>query len=140
MGCAVVSMKDIRVRQAIISASNEVNIGGIKVQMKRHTDKVTGDEVLTDLFVAWGRQVEKTSPLSEHELTKFFDSKHREITEAWRNEEQNTLRQQEEHVVRTRRKSSASTARTTRGARQWRTMARTSQCESTVPWVVPWSR
>mmetsp|Transcript_73229 Transcript_73229/g.190757 ORF Transcript_73229/g.190757 Transcript_73229/m.190757 type:complete len:282 (+) Transcript_73229:212-1057(+) len=43
-------------------------------------------------------------------------------------------------VVRTRRKSSASTARTTRGARQWRTMARTSQCESTVPWVVPWSR
>lgn len=81
-----------------MNAGSEVFIGGIKVQMKRHTDKETGVEVPTDIFVAWGRQVEKTTPLSEHELTKFFDEKHIELTESWRAEAEEKARQQEEQT------------------------------------------
>lgn len=84
MGCAVVSLRDPRVREAILRASETVTIANIKVQLKPHFDKDTNQEVMTDLFVAWGRQVEKTTPLSERDLTKFFDTKHQELTESWR--------------------------------------------------------
>lgn len=88
MGCAVVSMKDTRVRDAILRLGNEIIISGIRVQMKPHTDKETKMEIPTDIFVAWGRQVEKTSPLSERELTKYFDTKHQDFLSAWRGEEE----------------------------------------------------
>ncbi|CAJ1366833.1 unnamed protein product [Effrenium voratum] len=70
MGCAVVSMVDLRVRQAIVEEGNECMINGIRVQIKPHTNKETKEEVLTDLFVAWGRQVEKVNPLSEQTIAK----------------------------------------------------------------------
>jgi len=88
MGCAVVSMKDTRVRDAILRLGAEIIISGIRVQMKPHTDKETKMEIPTDIFVAWGRQVEKTSPLSERELTKYFDTKHQDFLSAWRGEEE----------------------------------------------------
>lgn len=88
MGCAVVSMKDTRVREAILRLGAEIMISGIKVQMKPHTDKETKMEIPTDIFVAWGRQVEKTSPLSERELTKYFDTKHQDFLAAWSGEEE----------------------------------------------------
>ena len=36
-------------------------------------DKSTGREVLTDIFVAWGHQQEKDSPLTVDEIAEFFD-------------------------------------------------------------------
>lgn len=97
MGCAVVSLRDPRVREAIVRIGTEVIISGIKVQMKPHFDKETKVEVMTDIFVAWGRQVEKTTPLSERELTKFFDQKHQELTAGW-NTEATASREAEERV------------------------------------------
>ncbi|CAJ1406078.1 unnamed protein product [Effrenium voratum] len=84
MGCAVVSMVDLRVRQAIVEEGNECMINGIRVQIKPHTNKETKEEVLTDLFVAWGRQVEKVNPLSEQTIAKYFDTKHKEMTGRWK--------------------------------------------------------
>ncbi|CAK0894748.1 unnamed protein product [Prorocentrum cordatum] len=81
-------MKDTRVRDAILRLGAEIIISGIRVQMKPHTDKETKMEIPTDIFVAWGRQVEKTSPLSERELTKYFDTKHQDFLSAWRGEEE----------------------------------------------------
>ena len=40
---------------------------------KRHKDKGTGREVLTDIFVAWGHQQEKDSPLTVDEIADYFD-------------------------------------------------------------------
>lgn len=84
MGCAVVSMTDVRVRQAIVAEGNECTINSIKVQIKPHTNKETKEEVLTDLFVAWGRQAEKANPLSEEKIAKYFDTKHKEIVAGWK--------------------------------------------------------
>jgi len=84
MGCAVVSMTDTRVRQAIVAEGNECTINGLKVQIKPHHNKETKEEVLTDLFVAWGRQVEKVNPLSEQMIAKYFDGKYKEIIAGWK--------------------------------------------------------
>lgn len=97
MGCAVVSMKDPRVRAAILEkAGPEVMLGGVKVQVKAHFDKETKQEILTDIFVAWGRQTEKATPVSEHELAKFFDAKAQEIMSGWRREADAVRKAQEE--------------------------------------------
>eukprot|EP00434_Breviolum_minutum_P007734 symbB.v1.2.006822.t1/scaffold379.1/size332124/4 len=84
MGCAVVSMTETRVRQAIVTEGNECTINGLKVQIKPHHNKETQEEVLTDLFVAWGRQVEKVNPLSEQMIAKYFDVKYKEIVAGWK--------------------------------------------------------
>eukprot|EP00434_Breviolum_minutum_P034001 symbB.v1.2.030091.t1/scaffold3348.1/size58710/1 len=39
MGCAVVSMTDTRVRQAIVAEGNECTINGLKVEIKPHHNK-----------------------------------------------------------------------------------------------------
>jgi len=101
MGCAVVSLKDPRVREAILAllqSSSEVNINGIKVQVKPNVDKDTKADIPTDLFVAWGHKVEKSTPLSEHELTKFFDIKHQEVSHKWAMEVQEKARLAEERA------------------------------------------
>mmetsp|Transcript_90513 Transcript_90513/g.290151 ORF Transcript_90513/g.290151 Transcript_90513/m.290151 type:complete len:101 (-) Transcript_90513:129-431(-) len=41
-------------------------------------------QVITDLFVGWGRQVEKTTPLSEADLVKYFDDMHVSLTSTGR--------------------------------------------------------
>jgi len=74
MGCAVVTMTDPRIRRAILSALGaETEIAGIKVKLKPHFDKETDQEVQTDLFVGWGRQVEKATPLKEGDIVNHFD-------------------------------------------------------------------
>jgi len=101
MGCAVVSLKDPRVREAILAllqTCSDVTINGIKVQVKPHTEKDTKAEIPTDLFVAWGHKVEKNTPLSEHELTKFFDTKHQEVSHKWAMEMQEKARVAEERA------------------------------------------
>mmetsp|Transcript_62559 Transcript_62559/g.146748 ORF Transcript_62559/g.146748 Transcript_62559/m.146748 type:complete len:754 (+) Transcript_62559:68-2329(+) len=95
MGCAVVSMTDIRVRQAIVAESTECTINNIKVQIKPHTNKETKEEVLTDLFVAWGRQVEKVNPLSEQQIAKYFDTKYKEMIAQWKAAEEEKLAAEE---------------------------------------------
>jgi len=84
MGCAVVSLAAADTREAIMcyaektfgrSAAGklEMDISDVKVQLKRHKDKGTGREVLTDIFVAWGHQQEKDSPLTVDEIADYFD-------------------------------------------------------------------
>jgi len=104
MGCAVVSMTDVRVRQAIVEEGNECTINGLKVQIKPHHNKDTKEEVLTDLFVAWGRQVEKVNPLSEEKIAQFFDKKYKDIIAGWKAEEERRQaeEQQRQDVVKQR--------------------------------------
>ncbi|CAK9014855.1 unnamed protein product [Durusdinium trenchii] len=84
MGCAVVSLEAAQHREAIMNYAEktygwsplgklEMDIADVKVQLKRHKDKSTGREVLTDIFVAWGHQQEKDSPLTVDEIAEFFD-------------------------------------------------------------------
>merc|ERR1719277_1791683 len=74
MGCAVVTMTDHRIRQAVLNAlGTETTISGIKVKLKPHFDKETDQEVHTDIFVGWGRQVEKATPLAEKDIADHFD-------------------------------------------------------------------
>mmetsp|Transcript_105751 Transcript_105751/g.207383 ORF Transcript_105751/g.207383 Transcript_105751/m.207383 type:complete len:460 (+) Transcript_105751:109-1488(+) len=88
MGCAVVTMSDARVRQAILNAlGSEATISGIKVKVKAHTDKDSDREVPTDLFVGWGRQVEKATPLAEADIAKFFDQLHNQMVTTGRLED-----------------------------------------------------
>ncbi|CAJ1437884.1 unnamed protein product [Effrenium voratum] len=57
----------------------EMDIADVKVQLKRHTDKTTKQEVVTDIFVAWGHQQEKDSPLTVHEIAERFDKLYQDV-------------------------------------------------------------
>jgi len=84
MGCAVVSLRDPRVREAVLAELGQhALIAGTPVQLKPHFDKDTKIEVMTDIFAAWGRQAEKTNPLPERELMKFFEGMHQKFIAAW---------------------------------------------------------
>jgi len=81
MGCAVLSFRDPQVREAVLKEGEEVTISGVRVQLQPHKDKETGEDVPTDVFAAWGRKVEKATPLSESKLLSHFDAKHRDLVE-----------------------------------------------------------
>eukprot|EP00439_Symbiodinium_sp_Y106_P041604 s1708_g5.t1 len=89
MGCAVVSMQSASMREAIMNFAEQrfgrnaagrvqMDIGDVKVQLKRHTDKQTKREVVTDIFVAWGHQQEKDSPLTVEDIAERFDQLYQE--------------------------------------------------------------
>jgi len=82
MGCAVVTMKSEESRDKVMQLGQkdpssegrpQVDIKGIKAQMRPHIDKVASKEVKTDIFVAWGHQAEKQSPLSAATICEVFD-------------------------------------------------------------------
>jgi len=86
MGCAVVTMESEAAREAVLehAASKtpakedkkdrpEVQVGDYSIQMRRHYDKTNQVQVKTDIFVAWGRQNERRSPLSATTLAETFD-------------------------------------------------------------------
>mmetsp|Transcript_24141 Transcript_24141/g.55975 ORF Transcript_24141/g.55975 Transcript_24141/m.55975 type:complete len:254 (+) Transcript_24141:1-762(+) len=60
----------------------QMDIGEVKVQLKRHTDKQTKREVVTDIFVAWGHQQEKDSPLTVEDLSEKFDQLYKDAQAA----------------------------------------------------------
>lgn len=80
MGCAVVSMHSPQARQAILAAGLKLEIQGHTLTIRAHFEKETKEEIMTDIFAGWGRQAEKTDPLSEEALTEYFDEKHIEFT------------------------------------------------------------
>jgi len=93
MGCAVVSMKSADMREAIMNYAEhtfgkntsgrvQMEIGEVKVQLKRHTDKQTKREVVTDIFVAWGHQQEKDSPLTVEDISEKFDQLYKDAKAA----------------------------------------------------------
>mmetsp|Transcript_64882 Transcript_64882/g.101134 ORF Transcript_64882/g.101134 Transcript_64882/m.101134 type:complete len:826 (-) Transcript_64882:100-2577(-) len=93
MGCAVISLRDPRVREAMLVMLGErTSVAGTPIQLKPHFDKDTKIEVVTDIFAAWGRQAEKNNPLPERELMKFFEGKHAEIVASWREEAEEKAR------------------------------------------------
>jgi len=79
MGCAIVTFADPTIRDMVLKESQTATIGGIQVKLKPHYDKEAKENVPTDLFVGWGRQVEKATPLSESKLVEYFDGKHEEF-------------------------------------------------------------
>lgn len=88
IGCAVVTFIDARVRSAVLSSLGDMStIGEVQVKLKPHQDKDTKSEVPTDLFVGWGRQAEKNTPLSELVLVKYFDDFHERLTAGGRLDE-----------------------------------------------------
>merc|ERR1712176_1141617 len=81
-GCAVISMESAGLRKVLISyiermskpeAVPVLEINGVNVQVRRHTDKSTNQEVMTDLFAAWGHKAEKETPLSAEAIAEAFD-------------------------------------------------------------------
>lgn len=87
MGCAVVSMDSEVARNAVLAYAErgkapgarpgefaKVNIDGITAQLRPHRDKATGQDVKTDIFMAWGHRVEKTSPLEAQVIADEIDS------------------------------------------------------------------
>lgn len=100
IGCAVVTMESQSAREVVMrlaiqqseaEARNEtqsensskerrpeIKIGEVKAQLRSHIDKATKGEFPNDIFVAWGRQAEKVSPLSPAVIASTFDSLFRE--------------------------------------------------------------
>lgn len=88
MGCAVVTFADIASRDAVMNLAAQkgpveekgdekrplMKIGGVDVQLRPHKDKAAGgDEIKTDIFVAWGRQAEKTNMLGAPLIAEAMD-------------------------------------------------------------------
>mmetsp|Transcript_61872 Transcript_61872/g.96067 ORF Transcript_61872/g.96067 Transcript_61872/m.96067 type:complete len:471 (-) Transcript_61872:161-1573(-) len=92
MGCAVITMNSGEIRDAVLMRARQrhnakgdpfvVDISGIDVQVKPHTDKSTQREIKTDIFAAWGHQIEKNTPLEAQTIAVFFDELLREVNEA----------------------------------------------------------
>mmetsp|Transcript_96107 Transcript_96107/g.248566 ORF Transcript_96107/g.248566 Transcript_96107/m.248566 type:complete len:637 (-) Transcript_96107:106-2016(-) len=86
MGCAVVTMESESGREVVLKrldpnygqvGDNEerhkINIGEHSLQVRPHFDKAKGEQIKTDIFVAWGRQAEKQNPLSAAVIAAAFD-------------------------------------------------------------------
>ncbi|CAE6922149.1 unnamed protein product [Symbiodinium sp. CCMP2592] len=95
MGWAVVSMTDVRVRQAILEDGSKCTINGIKIGIKPYTNKETKEEVPTDLFLSWSKQVGCRTCNFVRKNRRFFDSKHKEITSGWKAAEEDWYRAEE---------------------------------------------
>lgn len=87
MGCAVITLKDSSIKAALLALATDgqISIGDVVVQMKPHKNKA-GEEAISDIFVAWGRQIEKCTPVTVVELTEFFDNKAKLIQQNRRSE------------------------------------------------------
>lgn len=82
MGCAVVSMKSVTDRDAVLELGKrslsekgrpQVEIIGVTADMRPHAEGDTG------IFVAWGHGKEKQTPLSATVIAEAFDNLYREI-------------------------------------------------------------
>lgn len=86
MGCALVIFEDPAARSAVLEFANQleepITIGdsSIRVKLQPQVDKASGQEVPTEIFAAWGRQVEKETPLSEAELLDTMENLRRQLT------------------------------------------------------------
>ena len=78
MGCAIVSFEDAEVRQRIL-VKGPREVGGVKIDVAAHVDTATLREAPNDLFVAWGRQAERSTPLSAQDLARHFDARCEEV-------------------------------------------------------------
>jgi hypothetical protein len=89
---AVVSLRLPRVRQRILEENVEVPIpilrgpcqgAQVRVMIKPQFNRNTKADVPTDLFLAWGRRVEETTPLGERDIFDFFNELHQDILKDW---------------------------------------------------------
>lgn len=92
MGCAVVVMESAVARDAVMRLTTDrtpepfdgsekrpdVTIEGTKVQLRAHVDKSDHTEIKTDIFIAWGRKVEKEANLPPEAIAHAFDDLFRE--------------------------------------------------------------
>eukprot|EP00928_Gymnodinium_smaydae_P045150 TRINITY_DN30139_c0_g1_i1.p1 TRINITY_DN30139_c0_g1~~TRINITY_DN30139_c0_g1_i1.p1 ORF type:complete len:155 (+),score=24.38 TRINITY_DN30139_c0_g1_i1:73-537(+) len=78
MGCAFVTCPSANARElvmmlaegrSVVKGSADLFIGGQAVSLRRRTEK----DLARDIFIAWGRQAEKESPIVAEELASFFD-------------------------------------------------------------------
>jgi|Transcript_25930 hypothetical protein len=89
MGCAVVSFQDQATRDLVLNLvkarsvekvddKNKTRqvfpIEGVEVQWREHFDKDAGQHLSTDIFVAWGRQAEKSNALDAPLIAQAVDA------------------------------------------------------------------
>lgn len=73
MGCAIVSLRDPRLRDLILEdVGHGILINGISVQVRPHVEAGSQQEASTDMFVVWGGEAERATPLSEDAVREFF--------------------------------------------------------------------
>jgi len=86
MGCAVVMMESEAASDAVLEYGKknlsskgrpQVKIGDLMVDMRRHPAEE--GEARNGIFVAWGRKVEKTTPLPASSIAEAFDDLWRDI-------------------------------------------------------------
>lgn len=80
MGCAIITFTDIDFRKFLVDSGDEIEVGDHNLKLKAHHDKETEKEIPSDIFVGWGRQAEKSNPLSEQDLANYFDQRYEEFT------------------------------------------------------------
>jgi len=86
MGCAVISMDSKSIRETVLNYAErqspsgrnkpgaaEMDIDGLKVEIKRHVDRNTQQDVVTDIFAAWGHQAERQRVLEPEMIAEAFD-------------------------------------------------------------------
>lgn len=92
MGCAVVTFADSATRDAVYRLVEEkpenkhrsedtekarkgpsIKVSGVDVQCRPHFDKAKQEEMKDDIFVAWGRQNEKLTPLAASTIVDAMD-------------------------------------------------------------------
>eukprot|EP00930_Biecheleria_cincta_P048587 TRINITY_DN33877_c0_g1_i1.p1 TRINITY_DN33877_c0_g1~~TRINITY_DN33877_c0_g1_i1.p1 ORF type:complete len:617 (-),score=91.39 TRINITY_DN33877_c0_g1_i1:310-2160(-) len=77
MGCAVVTLSTDQACDYILNQGNPAhgkwlhNVDGTCCEFRRHQDKATSTLISGALFVGWGRQAEKQTPLSERALAEY---------------------------------------------------------------------
>lgn len=68
MGCAVVTLRNPATRGAMLALCADLTVGEVQVKVQPQVDKTTREEVPNEIFAAWGRKVEKETPLAEADL------------------------------------------------------------------------
>jgi len=73
-GCAIVLLRDSAVLELSVAMKVAV-VGGVCVQVTRHTRKARGDDEEEEqgVFVAWGHRVENKVPVSEEAIEDYFN-------------------------------------------------------------------
>eukprot|EP00928_Gymnodinium_smaydae_P082467 TRINITY_DN65804_c0_g1_i1.p1 TRINITY_DN65804_c0_g1~~TRINITY_DN65804_c0_g1_i1.p1 ORF type:complete len:330 (+),score=60.37 TRINITY_DN65804_c0_g1_i1:98-1087(+) len=84
-GCAIVTLPTMGLRELLLASltgqeresdgATLFHVDGVVTTIKRHFDKETSKDVVTDVFVGWGRQTELATPLSAERIAAAIDKR-----------------------------------------------------------------
>ena len=72
-GCAVVTMASNIDLDSLVSQAKTIQLGETCAELKRHLDKATGALAPNKLFIAWGHQAEKRTPVTVDKLVSALE-------------------------------------------------------------------